>query len=93
MQIASFLPHYQLVYISFDISSFSLISYVVKHNLLLGKRLCFARQKTTFCKYLIYKSLQRRKIYYTPLGSLSTFFATSAKVLGTCFLFIKLWAT
>ena len=28
MQIASFLPHYQLVCISFDISSFSLISYV-----------------------------------------------------------------
>ena len=27
MQIASFLPHYQLVCISFDISSFSLISY------------------------------------------------------------------
>ncbi|KXO17501.1 hypothetical protein HMPREF3202_01043 [Prevotella bivia] len=51
------------------------------------------KQKVTFCKYLIYKPLQRRKIYYTPLGSLSTFFATSAKVLGTCFLFIKLWAT
>ena len=67
--------------------------HVVKHNLLLGKRLCFARQKITFCKYLIYKLLQRRKIYYNPLGSLSTFFATSAKVLGTCFLFIKLWAT
>lgn len=28
MQIASFLSHYQLVCISFDISSFSLISYV-----------------------------------------------------------------
>ena len=29
MQLASFLPHYQLVCISFDISSFSLISYKV----------------------------------------------------------------
>ena len=31
MQIASFLPHYQLVCISFDISSFSLISYLAIH--------------------------------------------------------------
>ena len=30
MQIASFLSHYQLVCISFDISSFSLISYLAK---------------------------------------------------------------
>ena len=30
MQIASFLSHYQLVCISFDISSFSLISYYAK---------------------------------------------------------------
>ena len=30
MQIISFPSHYQLVYISFDISSFSLISYIVK---------------------------------------------------------------
>ena len=29
MQIRVFPPHYQLVYISFDISSFSLISYLV----------------------------------------------------------------
>ena len=29
MQIISFLSHYQLVYISFDISSFSLISYYI----------------------------------------------------------------
>ena len=34
MQIASFLPHYQLVCISFDISSFSLISYKAIHALL-----------------------------------------------------------
>ena len=30
MLICAFPPHYQLVYISFDISSFSLISYDVK---------------------------------------------------------------
>ena len=30
MQITSFLPHYQLVCMSFDISSFSLISYSTK---------------------------------------------------------------
>jgi len=29
MQIRAFPPHYQLVYINFDISSFSVISYVV----------------------------------------------------------------
>ena len=29
MLICAFPPHYQLVYISFDISSFSLISYIV----------------------------------------------------------------
>ncbi len=34
MQIASFLPHYQLVCISFDISSFSLISYIANAMLL-----------------------------------------------------------
>jgi len=31
MQLASFLPHYQLVCISFDISSFSLISYTLMY--------------------------------------------------------------
>ena len=36
MQLASFLPHYQLVCISFDISSFSLISYT-KQRLVLPK--------------------------------------------------------
>ena len=30
MQIVPFLPHYQLVYINFDFSSFSLISYAAK---------------------------------------------------------------
>jgi len=37
MQIASFLPHYQLVCISFDISSFSLISYPSKGGVLGAK--------------------------------------------------------
>ena len=48
MQIASFLPHYQLVCISFDISSFSLISYYVKEHLLPLKRALFALQKVPF---------------------------------------------
>ena len=34
MQLASFLPHYQLVCISFDISSFSLISYTPRRLVL-----------------------------------------------------------
>ena len=34
MQIVLFLPHYQLVYINFDFSSFSLISYDVIANYL-----------------------------------------------------------
>ena len=42
MQIASFLPHYQLVCISFDISSFSLISYRLKAALLHCKTAAFA---------------------------------------------------
>ena len=33
MLIYVFPPHYQLVYISFDISSFSVISYIVKAHL------------------------------------------------------------
>ena len=48
MQIISFLSHYQLVYISFDISSFSLISYVAKGRLLHLKRASFTSQKGTF---------------------------------------------
>ena len=32
MQIVPFLPHYQLVYINFDFSSFSLISYDEKEH-------------------------------------------------------------
>ena len=38
MQLASFLPHYQLVCISFDISSFSLISYNLIDELFYCKR-------------------------------------------------------
>ena len=41
MLIYVFPPHYQLVYISFDISSFSLISYTVKGHLLKCKRAPF----------------------------------------------------
>ena len=49
MQIASFLPHYQLVCISFDISSFSLISYLIKVWFLPCKKWVFALQKYGFC--------------------------------------------
>ena len=45
MQIISFPSHYQLVYISFDISSFSLISYTSKDALLHCKRASFTTQK------------------------------------------------
>ena len=41
MQIVPFLPHYQLVYINFDFSSFSLISYVVKEPHLKTERAPF----------------------------------------------------
>ena len=46
MQIASFLPHYQLVCISFDISSFSLISYVLICTTFLHKTVHFTRSKS-----------------------------------------------
>ena len=42
MQIRVFPPHYQLVYISFDISSFSVISYRAKEPLLERKTIGFA---------------------------------------------------
>ena len=48
MQIVSFLPHYQLVYFKFDLSSFSLISCIVKGHLLPCKRASFALQKGVF---------------------------------------------
>ena len=41
MLICAFPPHYQLVYISFDISSFSLISYDVITEHLQRKREAF----------------------------------------------------
>ena len=48
MQIISFPSHYQLVYISFDISSFSLISYTIKGRLSHLKRASFTVQKGIF---------------------------------------------
>ena len=45
MPIRVFPPHYQLVYINFDISSFSLISYMLKAALLDCKNGSFAEQK------------------------------------------------
>ena len=45
MQIVPFLPHYQLVYINFDLSSFSLISYTIKAALLHRKRAAFEKPK------------------------------------------------
>ena len=59
MQIASFLPHYQLVCISFDISSFSLISYTVKEAVLHGKTASFEMQNNIFLIILLVKSLCR----------------------------------
>ena len=41
MPIRVFPPHYQLVYINFDISSFSLISYMKKAALLERKTIGF----------------------------------------------------
>ena len=41
MQIVPFLTHYQLVYINFDFSSFSLISCKSIKRLLEAKRACF----------------------------------------------------
>lgn len=46
MQIASFLPHYQLVCISFDISSFSLISYIATVPIFASKCGSFANSVT-----------------------------------------------
>ena len=49
MPIRVFPPHYQLVYINFDISSFSLISYAVKAALLQRKTYAFTVQNSRFC--------------------------------------------
>ena len=48
MPIRVFPPHYQLVYINFDISSFSLISYNPKAAVLHGKSVGFASQNSRF---------------------------------------------
>ena len=61
MQIISFLSHYQLVYISFDISSFSLISYTSICVILRGKMrqmaVCFAVFYTMICHKPFYALL------------------------------------
>ena len=49
MQLASFLPHYQLVCISFDISSFSLISYYKRRVVLPQTTCCFTINDVLFC--------------------------------------------
>ena len=48
MLIYVFPPHYQLVYINFDISSFSLISYRVIWRILPHKTIAFAGEKDFF---------------------------------------------
>lgn len=39
MQISAFPPHYQLVYINIDISSFSVISYMMKASFQHGENI------------------------------------------------------
>ena len=48
MLIRVFPPHYQLVYINLNISSFSAISYHVIVALLQGESVGFAQQKLSF---------------------------------------------
>ena len=50
MLICAFPPHYQLVYISFDISSFSVISYAVKQPLSQRKNAVVASQENNLYK-------------------------------------------
>ena len=59
MLIRVFPPHYQLVYINFDISSFSLISYTVKAALLQRKTYAFAMPKRSY-PFLRELSLQNK---------------------------------
>ena len=49
MPIRVFPPHYQLVYINFDISSFSLISYSLTPYVPSQKRAYFAAEEAPFC--------------------------------------------
>ncbi|BAU18083.1 hypothetical protein PIOMA14_I_1575 [Prevotella intermedia] len=57
MLIRVFPPHYQLVYINFDISSFSVISYTVKAAVLHCKTAAFAMSNRN-CYFLSELSLQ-----------------------------------
>ena len=50
MLIRVFPPHYLLVYINFDISSFSMISYPPKDDVLHPKSIAFATQNLCFGK-------------------------------------------
>ena len=49
MQIVPFLPHYQLVYINFDFSSFSLISYTAICTKLRGNLMQFGNSFDANC--------------------------------------------
>ena len=63
MPIRVFPPHYQLVYISFDISSFSLISYIVKGHLLQVNQAPFRSQKSMCQLWLHENCLQTPMIW------------------------------
>ena len=62
MPIRVFPPHYQLVYINFDISSFSLISYTAKAAVLQGKTAAFATPKRSY-HFLRELSLQNQDTF------------------------------
>ena len=68
MQIISFPAHYQSVYTNFDISSFSLISCVIKPTLLPCKTAAFGTQNNRFYNTLItnelHKSYTREKLLH-----------------------------
>ena len=63
MQIVPFLPHYQLVYINFDFSSFSLISYTLKGHLLQVNQASFRSQKSMCQLWLHENCLQTPMIW------------------------------
>ena len=62
MLIYVFPPHYQLVYINLNISSFSLISYTVKAAVLHCKRAAFAMQKRSY-QFLRELFLQKQEAF------------------------------
>ena len=66
MLIYVFPPHYQLVYINLNISSFSVISYSRKEHLLPCERASFTVLKLT-CYF------QCMNLYYTPSYALFPF--------------------